>query len=331
MLERNNGIVMKASEVVFGESNMQLILTRGGIVNGCQTTMCIVDYAQEPCFVQVKIVQTTADEAWNITKAANYQTAVPDIDLEIARSLRPQLLRRYGFISSVEIDHGHKSALQMLDDLYNTKVTYDETRLLYIGFFSRTPNNLIAGNYTELLPDLIRKFYETDEYGADVFKVLLLLQKVAETGKDRVRAIFSDAKLFNRFYEPDSPIYRCFVSILALCGAVGIDITDRIQVGSKRSQRIQGRIEVVGETKRVKEFLNKAETLLEENPTSFLDYYVAAFNVWMREIGSSSEDENEARQQMYTHTRRMSFSQAYINLCNDVKTLRALASQNSQQ
>jgi len=325
LLERNNGIAIKASGVERGNTSRQLILNQGGIVNGCQTTMCIIEYAQKPCFVQVKVVNTTADEAWNITKAANYQTAVPDIDLEIARSLRPQLLRRYGFISSIEVEHGKKSALQLLDDLYTARVTYDETRLLYIGLFSRTPNNLIAGNYTELLPELIRIFYDKDVYGGDVFRVLLLLQKTAEAGKDRVKSIFSDEKLFERYYDPNSPVYRCFVSILALCGAVDIDITERIQVGPKRDQRIEGKIEATGEYNRMKDFLAKAEAVLEGNPSLFLDYYVASYNVWMREVGASGDDDNEARQHMYNRTRRMSFSQAYTNLRNDVRTMRAMS------
>lgn len=326
MLERNNGIVIKAVDVKVQKTGKQLFLTRGGIVNGCQTTMCIVDYAKHPCFVQVKIVQTEPDEAWNITKAANYQTEVPDIDLEIARSLRPQLLRRYGFISGVEVEHGKKSALQLLDDMYNTKVTYDETRLLYIGLFSRSPNNLIAGNYTELLPELVKQFHDEDYYGEQVFKVLLELERVSERGKDKVRDIFSDETLFNRYYDPDNPIYRCFVSILALCGAINMDVTERIQIGSRVNQRIEGKVDVQREFQRMKEFFGKAEILLEEKPETFLEFYISAFNVWMREIRAQGEDEAEIRQLMYTRTKRLPFSQVYTTLVNDMRTWKALGS-----
>jgi hypothetical protein len=46
------------------------------IVNGCQTTMCLVQCApvSRECFVQVKVVATK--DAWDIAKAANYQNPV---------------------------------------------------------------------------------------------------------------------------------------------------------------------------------------------------------------------------------------------------------------
>jgi hypothetical protein len=49
MLERNNGIVFRARHVDQGDSPNQLILGRGSIVNGCQTTMCLVEYAEQSC------------------------------------------------------------------------------------------------------------------------------------------------------------------------------------------------------------------------------------------------------------------------------------------
>jgi hypothetical protein len=110
--------------------------------------MCVVLHAHEECFVLAKFVQTS--NAWDVAKAANYQNSVNDIDLELARHLRPQVVKRAANISGVKIDDGKNSAFQIIDAIYDQRVAYQETRLLYIGLFSRLPNNLYASNYTEI-------------------------------------------------------------------------------------------------------------------------------------------------------------------------------------
>ncbi len=144
MLERNNGIVIRADKVIIDESGKSLTLTRGSVINGCQTTMCIVDNANNTCFVPVKIVETT--DSWDVAKAANYQNEVRELDLDLARSIRPQLAMRAASVTGVNIQTNEKSAFQIIDEIYSRKVTYEETRLLYIGLFSRNPNNLYAAN-----------------------------------------------------------------------------------------------------------------------------------------------------------------------------------------
>jgi AIPR protein len=91
MLERNNGIVFKAELVEIGDSGSVLTLRKGSVVNGTQTTMCLVEYASAPSFVSVKIVETV--HPWDITEAANFQNPVRDIDLKLARTLNHNLLR----------------------------------------------------------------------------------------------------------------------------------------------------------------------------------------------------------------------------------------------
>jgi hypothetical protein len=79
MLQRNNGIVIRAENVSSGISSKQLIINRGSIVNGCQTTMCLVENSETTCYVPVKVVQT--DDSWDVAKAANYQSSVEVIVL----------------------------------------------------------------------------------------------------------------------------------------------------------------------------------------------------------------------------------------------------------
>ena len=77
LLERNNGIVFKAKKVEFGDNEKQLILIEGSVVNGWQTTVSISEYAEQTCYVPVKIVEALDPEnQWEIAQAANYQNKI---------------------------------------------------------------------------------------------------------------------------------------------------------------------------------------------------------------------------------------------------------------
>lgn len=93
MLPRNNGVTFRATSVA-SDGEDGIILANAAIVNGCQTTMCLVHCARVPdeCMIQVKVVET--DDAWDIAMAANYQNFVSRVDLDLARYLRPQLVRK---------------------------------------------------------------------------------------------------------------------------------------------------------------------------------------------------------------------------------------------
>lgn len=302
MLERNNGVVFRADRVDVNDSGSQLLLSRGSVVNGCQTTMCLIKYAEETCYVPVKVVQTS--DSWDIAKAANLQNVVFDIDLDLARHLRPQLAKRAATALGVQLDDGEKSAFQIMDEIYGQRVAYEETRLLFIGFFSRTPNNIFARNYTELMPNLIDKFYLEDPYGERIFDFLFVLQAASQEGLEEAKTTFTDpayAGLFKRYYREDSPTYRCFVSVLAICGAVGMNIVER-------------KTEVLREYERVGEFLHKAHDVFENQKEEFLRYYKLAVLTWMLEV-SKGADDVEAQRDMRSRSERINFKRAYANLC----------------
>lgn len=286
MLERNNGIVFRADKIRQGDRPSQLILSRGSVVNGCQTTMCLVEYASKPCYVPVKVVETS--ESWDIAKAANYQTSVADIDLELARFVRPQLAKRAATISGLQVDDGERSAFQIVDAIYDRRVVYDETRLLYIGLFSRTPNNVFAANYTELVHDLIDRFYQDDPYGNNVFETLFALQGVSQEGLKKAEETFthpSYAAMFQRYYKEDKPSYRCFVSILALCGAVNVNIAERQK-------------DPIAEYKRMTDVLSKARDTLENRKERFSRYYLNAVKVWIQICLDAGGDDTGIRRDM---------------------------------
>jgi hypothetical protein len=301
LLSRNNGIVFRAETIALEGST--LVLTNGSIVNGCQTTMCVVLHAREECFVPAKFVQT--DNAWDVAKAANYQNAVNDIDLELARHLRPQVVKRAANISGVMIDDGKESAFQIIDAIYDQRVAYQETRLLYIGLFSRLPNNLYASNYTEINGDLILRFYEDDKYGDNLFEMLFSLQRACQRGLNDARETFKStdyATMFDRYYRDDSPTYRCFVGILALCGALKVNVADR-------------RPNAADEYTRMKKLAEDASRLLQKEEARFLRFYRLALKIWMGHMMDAGGDESEIRQLMSLQSRKAEFSLMYKKLC----------------
>ncbi|MCL4297506.1 MAG: AIPR family protein [Anaerolineae bacterium] len=324
MLERNNGIVFKADRVEQGDTDNQLILSGGSIVNGCQTTKCLVDYTEETCYVPVKVVEITDPKAsWEITQAANYQNSIRLIDLRIARTLRPQLVQRTGAISGIGVDRSEVSVFQLMNRIYNRRVTYEETRRLYIGLFSKTPNNVIATNYTELRYDLIDKFYEEDPYGQETIEVLFLLQNASQVGLQRVENIFkhsTSTKLFKRYYSSreESLPYRCFVSILALCGTLNIDISEREEDTSKEYERMQG-------------YLSQARAKLEEDQELFSRYYELAAKTWMDAMAPAEENEAQIQQKMNVRAKRVKFSGLLRKLGDEANYYFARIAPNSDQ
>ena len=228
MLPRNNGLVFGAAKVAFGNSDRQLVLHNGSVVNGCQTTMCLVEYADTPCCVLAKVVET--QDAWDITKSVNYQTSVPDIDLELARYLRPQLVKRAAVNLGVQVKDVERCSFQLIDEIYDRRVAYSETRLLYIGLFSRSPNNVFASNYSELLQALIAGLHQDGSQEEVIFGMLFLLQGISQESLNDSKSVFSHpsyAGLFDQLYREDSLSYRCYLSILALCGAINVNTADR--------------------------------------------------------------------------------------------------------
>jgi hypothetical protein len=212
-------------------------------------------------------------------------------------------------------DPKKQSATEMiLYAMYDRKVTYDETRLLYIGIFSRTPNNVFAANYTELMQALIDKFDRDDPHGQRAFEPLFALQSASQEGLQQAEKTFTNsvyADLFKRFYTGESLSYRCFVSILALCGATKVNILDRETDEHK-------------EYERMKTFLSNATSLLDSRKKRFLRYYVLAVKVWMQEVSRSDAGSVEIRRDMSALSRKANFTGMLRNLSMDADLDEAL-------
>src|SRR5262249_38993227 len=133
-VQRNNGIVIRADRVECQDSK-DLQAFNASIINGCQTTMCLVlerDRAKS-CLVPVKIVST--GDAWDVASSANFQNTVSKIDLDLARYLRPQLAKQHAVRIGVGIDDERdRSIVELLGEFYDRRVRYEELRRLFIGF-----------------------------------------------------------------------------------------------------------------------------------------------------------------------------------------------------
>ena len=259
MLARNNGLTFRAGDVNV-DLDGKADLAMAAIVNGCQTTMCLVHCApvSEKCLVQVKVVRTT--DAWDIAKAANYQNPVTRVDLDLARYLRPQLVRRVALALGYAVEtETSVSASSVLNTIYRTKVDYDELKVLVLGLFSRKPNNLFEGNYTELRGDILEKLYEQTDGDEEVFSVLLLLLKESRVALTLCEETFSGpeyAPTFRRFYTDDKPRYRVYFAIAALCALLRDDISERSP-------------DTDVELTRVNRFLGSSRQRLENEPESY--------------------------------------------------------------
>lgn len=263
MLGRNNGITFRADSVErIGERVLRL---RGGsIVNGCQTTMCVVHAGEAagPAMVAVKVV--VGKDSWEVAKSANYQNQVSRIDLELARFLRPQIVRKI----AVSLGYGMPSTgadhiSSVLDEIHQTKISYDALRLLYIGLFSRYPSNIFEGHYSEVRLEVLDTANSRgrQEYVMRIcFQLLMQIKDASEEFKGRHHNE-KVLDLFKRFFREEQPRYNCLLGLLTACGCADDDLAARDgeadgAVRWDRLERFLGRVELV--LTRHKDFFNRA-------------------------------------------------------------------------
>jgi len=303
MLARNNGLTFRASHVEVNDDG-SADLSMAAIVNGCQTTMCLVHCApvSDKCLVPVKVVRTK--DAWDIAKAANYQNPVTRVDLDLARYLRPQLVRKVALTLGYGIDADTSvSASSVLNTIYQTKVDYDELRVLVLGVFSRKPNNLFENNYADLRGDILERLYDQTNGDETVFSVLLLLLKESRLAAKICEQTYSGeeyAQLFRRFYTDDKPRYRVYFAIAALCALLRDDISERSA-------------DTDAELERMNRFLALSRSQLENHPTDYQNAFLLTFQAIADSVLDIAvgKPESEIAQNMFTKISSTAFSSLY--------------------
>ena len=315
MLERNNGLTFRAAQVQALDDN-SIILQQGAIVNGCQTTMCIVHCGDQSndCLVQVKVVE--AADAWDIAKAANYQNPVARIELDLAKYLRPQLVQK----AATDLGYGVSSradsaAASILDAIHQEHIDYDEMKFLYLGFFSRKPNNLFDANYTELRADVLEALYREIQNEKDIFATLFLILKSSRMAVDKCSGTYAGKEyspLFKRFFHDEKPQYRAYLAVLSICGALRANLSER----SAASQV---------EADRMKEFFSGARQLLENRRTDYEQVFLLAFQVLAdTALEVPTGLEAEVAQLMHNRISKSPFNTLFYKLLLHIDTLSKL-------
>ncbi len=288
MLERNNGITFRAAEVCPLDAN-NLQLTNANIVNGCQTTMCLVLSAEsEKCYVAVKVVKT--GDAWEITKTANAQNYIRKIELELAKFLRPQRLRK----AANDLGYGFKegegaSAKLILNSIYEHQIEQEEVKHLYLGLFSNNPANIFERQYADVRYDVLEAFISNEEAEERVFSTIFLICMKTRDAINFCHSRLSTGKfgsLFKRFFGEEKSNYRIYFTMLTICVASSHDISQR-------------EIDTNKERDRMDSIFKNIRSMLENNQDEYFRIYQVAFSV-MAETCLDYETDQEIQKMMYS-------------------------------
>lgn len=301
LLERNNGITFRAASVKrIDDKTLQL--DGASIVNGCQTTMSIVQQPHEGSHVLVKVVEAT--DSWAIAEAANFQNEIRQLDLRLARYIRPQEIRMVASKSNISFSSPSEeaSAFAMLDSLYQKEITYEEVRALFIGLFSNTPNNAIDNNYTKLKNHIVRQIFEDTDDKEKTFDILFNIHRITQEPAKVIQNLpqdSEDADLFQRFWKDDKPNYRVFLAILAACGCVHKNIYDNNANLTYQTMT---------------EFLDKVNSVIDTNPEVFTRYYRNAFLVVSFDVEKPDTAADKIVHTMYRSIEGSDFRNLYSRL-----------------
>jgi hypothetical protein len=290
MLERNNGITIKA-ESLTPLSDKRVRLDNCSIINGCQTTVCVALSGDGVANANLLLKIVVSSDSWDVAKAANHQNSVTRIDLDLARFLRPQLVRKVATETGYGMpQHYENNASNILEAIYSQKISYEEVRLLCLGLFSRFPNNIFSSNYVELRIDILREIEQADK-AEQLLTIMFRLLAAMRDASNMTRRVFSQeeyADLFKRFFREDNAKYRCFLAILTACGCVGDWLGDK-------------KPEAKEELGRLLSFLSDLEKVLASNTGYFERTFQLAFEILAEKALDISAEGRDAEilQKMY--------------------------------
>jgi hypothetical protein len=321
MLERNNGITVRAESVDSIDDGRTLMIHRGAIVNGCQTTMCLWELQNVSSELQVvvKVVQVADTEtAWRIAQSANYQNPVGRMELELARYLRPQLVTRAAAKLGEGLKTDRKEGLAaVLRSYTQTEVSFALIRHLFVGLFCRRPNQLFQDNYTNVQMDVLDRYYSLPDAEDHLFTTLFTAIK---QGRDALAVAVKKfenedfAKPFSRLLDADQHKYQAYLLLLALCTSQRVDLSERTEP-ELRSQLIF-------------DFLTRCAAALEGERHDFSRAFLFSYKELARITARSEEDSDKTIQRLSSRVRDASFHELYSNICMELKSYEAIMEMN---
>lgn len=294
MLAKNNGITFRANKVHFVDDKT-LLLEDASIVNGCQTTMCLILSPKPETFILVKIVETS--DSWDIAKAANFQNRVEQIELELASYIRPQVLKGIGNEAGFHVEHAYKSVFDVFSSIYQDQVAYEEIYYLFIGLFSRSMNNVFNAIYTELRSELLEAIQSQTILREDTFRALFDLYKVSKKGMEAVGKTYVNLtykSIFQRFWKENKPNYRAILIILAISGCIEATIYDK--------------------NVDLRTFIKKVRFTLDNNEEKFIRYYKYSFEAVALHLMHANKEDYEIFKTMYDDLKGAKFDGLYRQL-----------------
>jgi hypothetical protein len=300
MLARNNGITFRADTISpVNNTDNKLYLTRASIVNGCQTTKCIVDAMDDTAYILVKLVAT--DAAWSIAKTANSQTKVDQIVLELAKYIRPQAVKKAASNAGYIVEDLHESIYDVFNSIYRDEVIYDEIFYLFVGLFSREPKNVINMNYTEVRREFLNQLQGRDPSGDETLLLLFRLFAIGKEGKEEAERTYQDeySKVYERFWKDDKADYRSVLTVLAACGAVRMNI---YKPDNQPAMSI---------------FFDKLDALITNDREKYIRFYCYAYEAVVTYLSNKrqTDETTEKQRYMYDDLRTAPFDIPYNNMC----------------
>jgi hypothetical protein len=300
-LQRNNGVVLRARSIS-EEPDGTWILDEGNMINGCQTTMCLVHNLTSDCLVHAKIVR--ASDSWDVAKAANYQTHISIIDLNLARYLRPQVVAKIGSHFDTRVTERREgSAFALIDTVNRREIAYEEIKHLFIGLFSRNPSNIFNSNYTKLRTDLIDRFFASEQEKSLLFESLFMLHEASVSASNAAARTFTNPQysaLLQRFYRTTKTDYHAFLTLLATSAAIG-----RNPISGEEEEPSDNTGQDFAS---VRDFVAKARALIENEEEQFQRYFMHAFKALGHKSISSGGTEEQILKRMHSDITGLSFT-----------------------
>jgi hypothetical protein len=303
MLARNNGIALRAASIrAHGD---KLILDEASIVNGRQTTGCLVelrDSLETDCEVQVKVVEAGSD-AWDIAEASNNQNAVSQIDLKLARYFRVQLAQREAAERTQFLKAGSKRRFSALvAGVREDEDTFDHLRYLFIGLFCRRPNQLWDDNYSKLMWDVLEAYFEDGQPPSNLYPTLFRIVESTDAALVRCEGLGDDDPIA-RIHEESRPKYRAYLGLLTLCATLDIDLAEQFSATSD-------------EVERVRRLVDETEELLAERAIEYSDNFMIAYLMAAELVLEAYEegDETKVQRRMATTLSGRSFTELFRRL-----------------
>lgn len=297
LLARNNGVVFKATNIERSDNSSKIKLYEGSVVNGCQTTLSVVLNAVSECYVLVKVVKTTSEKAWDITRSANFQNQVKRFDLELAQFLRPQIVKKVATKSGINVK-GNLSASSIIGAISDEEVFYEELRSLFIGIFSQRPSNIFDTEYTQLMPGVMDLFFREDPEGTKLFNWLFTIFHATSIVANRIKKNLKKRRdtashdTYHRFFTEGKFSYRAFFTLLAASSVSGIDISEQQNSDEARHEY-------------VRRFLQETVKIIENDTKKFDKFY--RYTIQAMSASVKGRDKGEIQQYLWKYMRNTEF------------------------